>query len=121
VSRDPNRLPAWNGTRPCPWDAVPLRDADLLVNTTTVGMRGGPTSFPGALPLAELSSNACVIDLVYPRPGGGLLDAAAAAGHRVQDGLPMLLWQGVAALELWLDRPLPAEAIEAMRSALSPD
>jgi shikimate dehydrogenase len=55
---------------------------------------------------------------VYPRPRGGLLDDAAALGLRVQDGLPMLLWQGVAALELWLDRPLPPEAIAAMRSAL---
>lgn len=120
VSRDPARLPHW-GARACSWDTLGLRDVDLLVDATTVGMHGGPASFPVAVPVAELDGDACVIDLVYPRPGGGLLADAEAAGHRVQDGLPMLLWQGVAALELWLGRSLPPAAIEAMRSALTAD
>ena len=120
VSRDPTRLPAW-GVEAGSWEALHLRDADLLVNATTVGMRHGPSNFPAALPLTELAPDACVIDLVYPRPAGGLLDDAATLGLRVQDGLPMLLWQGVAALELWLERRLPAEAIEAMRAALRDD
>jgi shikimate dehydrogenase len=92
------------------------RGADLLVNCTTVGMRGGPTSFPAPIDLAALRSGARVIDAVYPR--SPLLDAAAALGHRVQDGLPMLLWQGVRALELWLGQPMPAATIAAMRAAL---
>ncbi len=115
VSRDPARLPAWGAT-PQGWEGLQLRDVDLLVDATTVGMTHGPTAYPIELPLEELPAGARVIDLVYP--GGPLLDRAAALGHRVQDGLPMLLWQGVVALELWLDRTLPPEAIEAMRSAL---
>ena len=123
VSRDPGALPRW-GARACAWAELDLRDADLLVDATTVGMPGGPSSFPVGLALTELAAEACVIDLVYASRRSaegapdGLLERAAAVGHRVQDGLPMLLWQGVAALELWLERPLPAEAVAVMRAAL---
>ena len=97
--------------------AAPI-DADLLVNCTSVGMAGGPREFPTPLALSGLAAGARVIDAVYPRPAGGLLDQAAALGYRVQDGLPMLLWQGVRALERWLARPLPADAVAAMWAAL---
>lgn len=92
------------------------RGADLLVNCTTVGMRGGPSEFPAPIDLAALRPGARVIDAVYPR--SPLLDAAAAHGHRVQDGLPMLLWQGVRALEIWLAAAMPAATVAAMRAAL---
>lgn len=95
-----------------------MTGADLLVNTTTVGMGGGPSGFPVEVPIGAMARGARVVDLVYPRPPGGLLDRAEAAGHRVQDGLPMLLWQGVLALQIWLGRELPPEAITAMGAAL---
>ncbi len=100
--------------------APALVGADLLVNTTTVGMHGGATSFPVDVSVASLAASARVIDLVYPRPAGGLLDRAEAAGHRGQAGQEMLLWQGVRALELWLGEPLPATVVAAMRQALMP-
>ncbi|MEM9459211.1 MAG: shikimate dehydrogenase [Myxococcota bacterium] len=119
VSRRPEALP------PGPWraagyDAVDgrLPGAALLVNATTVGMKGGPADFPAPVAVERLPSGARVVDLVYPRPAGGLLDAAAAAGRAVQDGLPMLLWQGVLALEQWLGMSLPPEVVEAMRAAI---
>ncbi len=91
---------------------------DLLVNTTTVGMHGGPTAFPAAVEPQVLCPGGRVVDIVYPRPAGGLLDRAEATGCQVQDGLPMLLWQGVLALQRWLGRELPTSAIEAMRRAI---
>lgn len=124
VSRDPEALAPVLAARP--WLAgvvMPAayasgaeRGAELLVNCTTVGMPGGPTDFPAPLELARLAPRARVIDLVYPR--SGLLEHAAALGHRTQDGLPMLLWQGVRALERWLDREMPAATVAAMRAAL---
>ena len=92
---------------------------DLLVNCTSVGMVSGPSSFPVPLALETLAPRARVIDVVYPRRPGGLLDQAAGLGLRVQDGLPMLLWQGVRALELWLGEPMPLDVVAAMRAALS--
>lgn len=92
---------------------------DLLINATSVGMQGGPAEFPASLRLEDLESDARVIDVVYPRPAGGLLDQAAARGIAVQDGLPMLLWQGVRALEHWLELCPGDEVVEAMRAAIT--
>lgn len=128
VGRDPAGLRAAVAARPglagvrvldyAALVAAPLA-ADLLVNCTTVGMRGGPSGFPAMLDPGGLRPGARVVDIVYPRPVGGLLDRAAARGLAVQDGLPMLLWQGVRALERWLARPLPPPTIAAMRAALA--
>jgi shikimate dehydrogenase len=100
------------------WDDLGASEGDLLINTTIVGLAGGPEQFPIPLVFDELEPGARVIDIVYPRPVGGLLDRAAAAGLTVQDGLPMLLWQGVRALESWLGHGLEGRVIEQMRGAL---
>ena len=118
VSRRPEGIPELDRVRRTTWDALGEPRGELLVNTTIVGLRGGPRSFPVELALDGLEPRARVVDIVYPRPAGGLLDRAQAAGLAVQDGLPMLLWQGVRALEIWLERALPDEAIAAMRAAL---
>lgn len=114
-----------------PWDDPRVKSAgyaeiaggpavDLLVNCTTVGMNHGPADFPAPTEtlVAALSPGARVIDIVYPRRRGGLLDRCEAAGAVVQDGLEMLLWQAVFAEELWLGRSLGDEVVAAMRAAL---
>ncbi|KIG17766.1 Shikimate 5-dehydrogenase I alpha [Enhygromyxa salina] len=124
VSRAPERIvlprdaEARARVRPLSWEQLGAPTGELLINTTIVGLAGGPRAFPVALELGKLEAGARVVDIVYPRPAGGLLERAAAAGFAVQDGLPMLLWQGVRALELWLDLALPDHAIERMRGAL---
>lgn len=100
------------------WSQLGRPRGELLVNTTTVGLASGPEDFPIPLELDALDPRAPVIDIVYPRPKNGLLSRAALAGFVVQDGLPMLHWQAVRALELWLDRPMPEHVISAMRHAL---
>jgi shikimate dehydrogenase len=89
--------------------------AHLLVNTTTVGMSGGPPGSPlqdGLLPRAG-----AVIDLVYRPRVTPLLAAARAAGLPVQDGVPMLVHQGALAFEAWTGRQAPVgimrRAVEA--------
>ena len=120
VSRAPEDLPGRDRVEILNYAglAAGRLDADLLVHCTTVGMRHGPAALPVRLALDGLRAGARVVDVVYPRPAGGLLDRAEALGFAVQDGLPMLLWQGVRALERWLGRPLPAAAVAAMRAAL---
>lgn len=121
VSRSPDKLPKSGGVTPTAWDDVgtAIGDADLLVNATTVGMKRGPVGFPIPINPAHLPAGARVMDIVYPRPTYGLLDAAEQAGKAVQDGRAMLLWQGVAALARWMGQPVPADAIAAMRDALN--
>lgn len=119
VSRSPTALPSgpW---RAVGYEALPLvmTGADLLVNATTVGMKGGPMAFPAPVPVERLPTGARVVDLVYPAPSDGLVALAMARGLAAQDGVPMLLWQGVRALEEWLAMSLPPAVVQAMKTAL---
>ena len=82
------------------WEEIPqlLRAANLVVNTTTLGMAGQP---PLALDIAGLKHGAIVVDIVYTPLETPLLAAARAAGHRAVGGLGMLLHQAVPGFERW--------------------
>lgn len=82
-----------------------VRGCELLVQTTTVGMQGGPPGSP--LPAGLLPERGLVVDLIYRPALTPLLAAAMAAGLRVQNGLPMLVHQGAEAFEAWTGRPAP--------------
>jgi shikimate dehydrogenase len=56
-----------------------------------------------------------VLDLVYRPSATRLVRDALAAGARAEAGAGVLLGQAWRALELWLGRPAP---VEAMRAAL---
>lgn len=72
--------------------------AALLVNTTTLGMKGaGEVEFP----LGTLPRTALVTDIVYTPLETGLLARARAEGFAVVDGLGMLLHQAVPGFEAW--------------------
>jgi shikimate dehydrogenase len=75
-----------------------LAAAGLLVNTTSLGMRGQP---PLEIDLANLRRGAAVADLVYVPLETPLLAAARARGHPTADGLGMLLHQAVRGFSLW--------------------
>lgn len=75
-----------------------LAEADLLVNCTSLGMKGAP---PLALNLAALRAEAVVTDIVYVPLRTPLLQAAAARDLRTVDGLGMLLHQGVGGFAHW--------------------
>jgi shikimate dehydrogenase len=72
--------------------------ADLLVNTTLVGMAGDP-ALP--IPLATLEPGTIVSDIVYVPLETPLIVAARARGLAVVPGLGMLLHQAVGAFARW--------------------
>jgi len=88
---------------PVAWDALGavLPRAGLLVNTTSLGMKGQP---PLELDVGQLPSHAVVADLVYVPLETPLLAAARAHGLKTADGLGMLLHQAVRGFELWFGR-----------------
>ncbi|MCP9836352.1 shikimate dehydrogenase [Cyanobium sp. N.Huapi 1H5] len=101
--------------------AEALAGADLVVNTTPLGMASGRDPAAAARsPLhpdqvALLRPAATVYDLIYiPRPTT-LLRQAAERGCRTIDGLEMLVQQGAASLRLWSGRP--EVPVIAMRDA----
>jgi shikimate dehydrogenase len=75
-----------------------LGQAMLLVNTTTLGMKGQPAL---ALDVARLPARAIVADLVYVPVLTPLLAAANNRGLQTADGLGMLLHQAVRGFALW--------------------
>jgi shikimate dehydrogenase len=75
-----------------------LADADLLINTTTLGMKSQP---PLEIDLAALKQGAIVYDFVYAPLETPLLARARARGHPAVDGLGMLLHQAMPAFERW--------------------
>ncbi|MFU8888543.1 MAG: shikimate dehydrogenase [Trueperaceae bacterium] len=99
--------------------AAALEDAvvgcELLVQTTTVGMAGGPPGSP--LPDGLLPHHGAVVDLVYRPAVTPLLAAASAAGLRAQNGLPMLVYQGALSFEAWTGVAAPVEAMGAAAEA----
>lgn len=85
---------------PMAWDdaASKLPQVSLLVNTTSLGMKGQPEL---VIDLGLLPAEAVVADLVYVPLETPLLAAARARGLRTADGLGMLLYQAVRGFELW--------------------
>jgi shikimate dehydrogenase len=85
---------------PVPWEAIGdvLPRARLLVNTTSLGMKGQP---PLEIAVGLLPPQAVVADLVYVPLQTPLLEAAQARGLKTADGLGMLLHQAVRGFELW--------------------
>jgi shikimate dehydrogenase len=75
-----------------------LAGAALLVNATSLGMKG---SAPLDLDLASLPRDAVVTDIVYVPLVTPLLKAAAARGNRTVDGLGMLLHQARPGFRRW--------------------
>jgi shikimate dehydrogenase len=102
---------------PVAWDAVAglLPRAELLVNTTSLGMYGQPAL---EIDADRLPAHAVVADLVYVPLQTPLLEAAQARGLKTADGLGMLLHQAVRGFELWFgQRPEVTSALRALVEA----
>ena len=85
---------------PLAWDdaADSLSECSLLVNTTSLGMKGQPEL---VIDLSQLDTSAVVTDIVYTPLRTKLLVDAARRGHVVVEGLGMLLHQAVRGFFLW--------------------
>jgi shikimate dehydrogenase len=96
-----------------------LREADILVNATNVGMT--PDVDTSLVPAELLKSGLLVFDIIYNPLKTRLLRDAEQQGARVISGVEMLIYQGAAAFELWTGRKAPVEvmrkaALEALNS-----
>jgi shikimate dehydrogenase len=92
-----------------------MADADLLVNTTSLGMKGQP---PLELDLAPLSKRGVVCDIVYVPLETELLRQAKARGRRGVSGLGMLLHQAAPGFARWFGvRPIVTGELRALVEA----
>ena len=84
-----------------------LKEADILINTTPVGMAPDVEGTPvdGSL----IRPGTLVFDTVYNPMRTRLLRNAEEAGARTLSGLRMLVYQGAAAFKLWTGLEPPVE------------
>lgn len=97
-----------------PLDAA-LPPAALLVNTTSLGMKGQPDLL---LDLSPLPEDALVYDIVYAPLETALLKAAAARNLDTVDGLSMLIGQAAFAFEMFYGAAPPEDCDAELRERL---
>ena len=119
-------LTAPGAAQPDPALTAVAAESELIVNCTTIGMTHGAINHAAGaaatpLPRQIIPPAALVYDLVYNPLETRLLREAAQAGAATLGGIQMLVYQGAASFELWLERPAPvpvmlAAATQAMQS-----
>ena len=87
--------------------AVAVRDADLVINATPIGLSSDEQPVDADL----LAPSAVVLDLVYRSGETPWVLACRARGHRAEDGLRMLVEQGAAAFACWFGTPPDRDAM----------
>ncbi|HEY9902741.1 MAG TPA: shikimate dehydrogenase [Candidatus Sericytochromatia bacterium] len=100
------------------WEQLPelISQADLVVNTTPVGMYPNVDQSPiDAAAMQKLKEGAIAYDLIYTPNPTQFLQQAQQQGAITIDGLEMLVQQGAAALKIWLEQTPP---VDIMRQSL---
>lgn len=96
-------------------DALNIELADILINTTSIGLHEEDLCLVDA---DHLHSNLFVYDLIYNPAESKLLALAKKKGARTANGLGMLFYQGVLALEHWAETRIEDDVKMIMRHAL---
>ena len=92
---------------------------DCVVNCTSLGMLHSAGAAIAPCDPSSMRPGALAVDIVYTPERTPFLRAAEAAGAQTLSGLPMLIYQGALAFELWTGVHAPVEAMfDAARAAL---
>ena len=83
-----------------------LKDVDIIVNTTSIGLKDDD---PPLFDYSKIEKRHIIVDIIYKKTK--LLQAAEEKGCLYQDGLPMLLYQGARAFEIWTGQKAPVEVM----------
>lgn len=91
-----------------------MKSAQLLLNATPIGMHKKDAL---ALPAKLLHKNLFVYDLVYNPEGRKttlLVQAARKKGLDAYDGIWLLVFQGIKALQIWFNNKLNTKTVESI-------
>jgi shikimate dehydrogenase len=84
-----------------------INNSHVLINTTSVGMLPDINESP--LDKSLLNSKLIVCDIVYNPMETKLLTDAKEKECRIVPGLPMLVYQGAEAFEIWTNMEAPVD------------
>lgn len=96
-----------------------LDDADILIDTTPLGMHPHIDDEPVAI-ADNMHEDLIVFDAVYNPNETVLLKEAIKAGAKPVYGIKMLLYQGAESFEIWTGKKAPVDVMEeALRKTLN--
>jgi len=96
-----------------------LDDADILIDTTPLGMHPHIDDEPVAI-ANNMHEDLTVFDAVYNPNETVLLKEAIKAGAKPVYGIKMLLYQGAESFEIWTGKKAPVDVMEeALRKTLN--
>lgn len=87
------------------------RQADVVINTTSIGMSPQTEGLPMDINVSWLKTEAVASEIIYNPLKTRFLREAEAAGRRVHGGLGMFIYQGAYAFEYWTGKPAPVPAM----------
>jgi shikimate dehydrogenase len=90
-----------------PESARRIGECSLLVNCTSIGMYPNMDAAP--IDPSALHDGIVVVDTIYNPAATKLLTMAKQAGCKTQNGLRMLLYQGLASFKLWTGVAAPED------------
>jgi shikimate dehydrogenase len=88
-----------------------LKDADILINATSLGMTPHEDKSIITDP-SVLRRELIVSDVVYKPAKTKLLKMAEAAGCRTINGFGMMIWQGAMAFKIWTGEDMPVDLVK---------
>lgn len=101
----------------CPWEEREKIAADLIINATSLGMKGEREALT---PYSAFKGQGLAYDIVYTPEKTRFLREAEAAGWQIQSGVAMFVEQARASFKLWTGMDMPADsAFAAVRAALA--
>ena len=96
--------------------------ATLLVNTTSLGMAGGPAELATPVTADMISADAMGYDAVYAPPMTKFLTEVEVAGGAGAGGMTMLVFQGIEGFEMATGKTAPVDTMfSAIEKALKSD
>ena len=96
-----------------------LKEADLIVNCTPIGVAGSATAGQSPVPADLIEKRTTVFDLVYNPAETPLTLAAKSRGAKAVTGLGMLVYQAAESFKLWTAKDADTAAMfAAARAAL---
>ncbi len=96
-------------------DDLNIELADLLINTTPVGLK---TDDPCLIEEGLLHAGLLVYDVIYNPSRTKLLESAEKKGARIVNGLGMLFYQGVLAFQHWMGYELDQKTKSKIKKVL---
>ena len=100
-----------------PWEERESLEADLVINATSLGMKGEREDMT---PYPLFRGTGLAYDIVYTPEKTRFLREAEAAGWQTQSGVAMFVEQARASFRLWTGLEMPKEsAYTAVRAALA--